>query len=240
MYSCVVRNRLTVISFSLSRFSLFSLSPSLSLSLSLSLSTHFLYPLCLLSLSLSLLTLFLCRAVFRYPMLRSLNLIVAVFFARPCNAMLFSAMLFLPGYIVCYTMSSLTGGGPLLWHAVPLLSRGFQSPGFPGRLRETLHPGQLRNRFVEDVSSESLSGIPSASVSFYHNSTPFSKLFGEKGIRRQDACAGSWQGPSRFEVGAVFRSIFFWPSDSLLAAAAGRVSNNWCVWTSGVWPFSPY
>ena len=46
-------------------------------------------------------------------------------------------------------------------------------------------------------------------LSFYHNSTPFSKLLGLKGIRRLDACAGSWQGLSRFEVGSVFRAMVF-------------------------------
>ena len=75
-------------------------------------------------------------------------------------------------------------------------------------------------------------------LSFYHNSTPFSKLRGLKGIRRLDACAGSWQGLSRFEVGSVFRAMFFWSSNALLVAAAGRVSNNLCVLTSGVWPFT--
>ena len=89
MYSWVVCNRFIVISFSLILF-------------------LFLFSFCLPVL---------CLVLLSYAMRSESQLLLHLLFAMPCNAMLCSAMYFMPGYIVCYTMSFLSGGEPLLWHA---------------------------------------------------------------------------------------------------------------------------
>jgi len=56
-------------------------------------------------------------------------------YALLCHPMLLYAILrnacyVVPGYIVCYTISSVSRGQPFFWHAVPLLSRCLSEPSF--------------------------------------------------------------------------------------------------------------